>query len=333
MPSLKYSLIVASYNRLPELKELIETIKFIDFPTEEFELVVSDDGSTDGTSEFMKNTEFPFQVQYISQENKGPAEARNHGMREAKGTYFIFTDSDCLLPKDYFRKVDAAIESRKLDAFGGPDDCHPSFPPFLKAINYALTSFIGTGGTRGKSNSITRFYPRTFNMGMHRKIYEKIGGMSQLRRAEDLDYAIRIYNAGFSVGLIQDAVVYHKRRANLRKFYKQIYNWGIGRINLGRMYSEMLKPIHLVPAVLLLVLLVTIGLSFYQPVFQSLLIVEAIGAGAIAVFAFFQSFGRYRSLHVSLLSVLVLFVQVFAYAMGTWKGVWYWVIGKKTSEG
>ncbi len=330
---MKYSLIVASYNRLNELKELIETIKVLDFPTSEFELVVSDDGSTDGTSEFMKNTEFPFQVRYLSQENKGPAEARNHGMREAKGMYFIFTDSDCLLPTDYLRKVDAAIASRKLDAFGGPDDCHPSFPPFLKAINYALTSFIGTGGTRGKSKSITKFYPRTFNMGMHRKIYEKIGGMSQLRRAEDLDYAIRIYNAGFSVGLIEDAVVYHKRRSNLRKFYKQIYNWGVGRINLGRMYAEMLKPIHLVPAFLLLILLVTIGLSIVNPIFRQILLVEAFGAVAVAFFAFFQSLGRYRSPYVSLLSVVTLFVQVLAYAMGTWKGIWYWMIRKPTSEG
>lgn len=330
---IKYSLIIATYNRLPELRELIDSVEALDFPRDRFELVISDDGSTDGTRAFIEQSSLPFPVRYLHQENKGPGEARNHGMREASGTYFLFIDSDCILPPDYLQRVDDHLRREPLDAFGGPDDCHPDFPPLLKAINYSMTSFLGTGGTRGSRKAVTKFYPRSFNMGIHRKIFADIGGMNKLRHGQDMDFSARIYAAGYRVGLIPDAVVFHKRRTNLRRFFKQIFNWGVARINLGRMYPDMLKPVHLTPAVLLAGLVLLLLLAFLFGWARWLLAMAGIGALLVALLAFGQSVKRYRNVWVGLLSIVTLFLQVGAYGMGTWSGIWQWLTGKTVAQG
>lgn len=331
--SVTYSIIVATYNRLPELQELIASVKAFDFPTDRFELVISDDGSTDGTRSYLKQQSFPFHLRYLHQENKGPGEARNHGMREAAGEYFLFIDSDCIIPPDYLQKIDRHLADEPLDAFGGPDDCHPDFPPMLKAINYAMTSFLGTGGTRGSKKAVAKFYPRSFNMGIHRKVFADIGGMNKLRHGQDMDFSARIYAAGYRVGLIPDAFVYHKRRTNLRRFFKQIFNWGVARINLGRMYPDMLKPVHLIPAVLVAGVLLVALLAPFWPVARMLLLLAVAGALAVATLAFVQSWQWYRSVRVSGLSVVTLFTQVAAYGLGTWSGIWQWMTGKQVAEG
>jgi len=205
---MKYSIIVATFNRLEEMKELTGSLQEVDFPRDHFELVVADDGSDDGTREFLESADFNFSLKYLRQENKGPGAARNLGMKKAEGKYFLFMDSDCTVPADYLEKIDEALEQEGLDAFGGPDTYRADFPPLLKAINYSMTSFIGTGGTRGSRKSVTKFYPRSFNMGIHRRVYEKIGGMGPLRHGQDMDFSARIYKAGFKVGLIPDAYVF-----------------------------------------------------------------------------------------------------------------------------
>ncbi len=329
----KYSIIVATYNRKGEMKELVDSLEAVDFPPKKFELVVVDDGSADGTSDFIKSLDTPFDVQYHYQENQGPGAARNRAMSVARGEYFIFVDSDVILPPDYLSAIDRDVEKQKWDAFGGPDSSHPSFSPLLHAINYSMTSFIGTGGTRGSSESVTRFYPRSFNMGIHRSVYEKIGGMNDLRHGQDMDYSARIYRAGFQVGLIPDAVVFHKRRTSIRKFFKQIFNWGVARINLGRQYSELLKPVHLLPAALLAISAFIFVGAMFIPLLSWALLYILFGAIGVALFAFFQSFSMHRSIHIASLSILTLFIQVVAYGLGSWSGLWQWLRGKSRAEG
>lgn len=330
---MKYSIIIATYNRLEELKELISSVANFDFPKDQFELIISDDGSTDGTDKYIKNQTYDFACRYIFQENKGPGEARNHGMREAHGEYFIFIDSDCLIPSDYLAKIDRSIQENQWEAFGGPDDSHPSFSPLLKAINYSMTSFIGTGGTRGKSKSVAKFFPRSFNMGIHRKVFEKIGGMGGLRHGQDMDFSARIYRAGFKVGLIPDAVVYHKRRTNLRRFFKQIFNWGIARINLGRKYEEMLKPVHFLPASIVFLAVTVTLLSIFFPLFRQILMIGLIIAGLLGLYAFFEAMTRYKNLKIAILSIITLFTQIIAYGLGTWSGLFQSLLGKSEVKG
>ena len=328
-----YSIIVATYNRQDELLELIDSLIHMDINPNQFELIVVDDGSTDGTTDTLRTLKTPFTLRILTQQNQGPGAARNHGMKEAKGTYYIFIDSDCTVPPAYLKTIDTSIQLHNWDAFGGPDTCRADFPPLLKAINYSMTSFLGTGGTRGSAKSVTKFYPRSYNMGIHRRVYDNIGGMNALRHGQDMDLSARIYKAGYSVGLIEDAYVFHKRRTDLKKFFKQIFNWGVARINLGRAHPELLKPIHFAPAALICATLLTAIFAIFSSlsgVFLSGLMILAAG---IALVAAAQSYRRYRDPETALLSVVTLFLQVGAYGLGTLSGIAQTLRGKTEAEG
>ena len=332
---MKYSLIIAVYNRLDEVKELLASAEEMIFDKSRYEIFFVDDGSTDGFKEYVmsytENTALNIECAY--QSNQGPGAARNYGMQEAAGEYFIFVDSDCLFPPQWLGAVDEALSTHGYDAFGGPDRFHPSFSPMIKAIDYSMTSFLGTGGTRGGKRSVGKFYPRSFNMGIARKVYDRIGGMNALRHGQDMDYSARIYEAGFKVGLISEAFVYHKRRTNLWKFFKQIFNWGVARINLQRLHPSLLKPIHALPAIVVMsyVLAVILGLSITS--LRPMLWCTLIGHGGICALAFKQATIKYRRLDVGLLSIGTLNIQVFAYGMGFLYAVVQRMIGRKEAHG
>lgn len=333
---MKYSIIVATYNRAEEIRELLESALKLEFEPDEFEIVIVDDGSTDETAsvigEFEKKV--PFSLRYIVQDHAGPGAARNRGMHEARGDYFIFVDSDVILPPRWLKKIDDYLKENPVDAFGGPDTDHPSFSPLLKAINYAMTSFIGTAGTRGSKRSLQKkFYPRSFNMGISRKVREAVGEMSSLRHGQDMDYSARIYEHGFNVGLIVDAFVYHKRRTSFKKFFKQIFNWGIARINLWRRHKSMLKLIHLIPAsfVVFVIFSMVMPLFFRWGIYFLCLLLALVVF--ISLIAFVESFVRYKNLKISLMSVFAIFIQITAYGLGSLLGLFQVLIGKKEARG
>ncbi|MCB0686930.1 MAG: glycosyltransferase [Saprospiraceae bacterium] len=325
---IKYSIIVAVYNRIGEVQELLSSAEQLDFDRQAFEILFVDDGSTDGFREMIKDyhSTSGLQVRAVYQTNQGPGAARNHGMEVATSQYFIFLDSDCMVPPEWLGNIDRQIEADHLDAFGGPDTFHPSFSPLLKAINYSMTSFLGTGGTRGSKKSIGKFYPRSFNMGLHRRVFEKIGGMNQLRHGQDMDFSARIYDGGFKVGLIPDAFVYHKRRTSLWKFFKQIFNWGVARINLGRLHPSLLKPVHFLPSLIIIGLVGLLIFSIGTGIWWIWMLV-ASGYVLVCVIAFVQSLIQYGEIKTALLSVITLNIQVFAYGFGllsaAWQSLWH----------
>jgi len=340
---MKYSLIIATYNRLEELQELLASAEKMEFDRTLFEIIFVDDGSNDGTDAYIENYQSPtgLKLMYLRQENKGPGEARNHGMREGNGQFFIFIDSDCQFPPEYLQKVDEFVHEHQPDAFGGPDTCHPDFSPLLKAINYSMTSFIGTGGTRGSKNSVQKkFYPRSFNMGVSRRIFEAIGGMGGLRHGQDMEFSARIYRHGYKVCLIPDAFVYHKRRTSLKRFYKQVFNWGIARVNLGRMDKNMFKLVHLLPAMMLsgILFVLLLGSVFLLAGILTMPVLIIWGLMVaflfmIAMIAYVQSFMKYKNIKVSFLAIATLYIQIFAYGAGLIRGIRQILTGKKTATG
>ncbi|QGY44448.1 glycosyltransferase [Maribellus comscasis] len=329
---MKFTIIVPVYNRLEEVKELLESAENIDFNRSEFEFLFVDDGSNDGFNEFISSYQSPskLKLRAIFQQNQGPANARNNGMANCDGDFMLFIDSDCMLPPQWLKEIDKGIAEFGFDAFGGPDTFHPSFSPLLKAINYSMTSFIGTGGIRGNKKSVEKFYPRSFNMGISRAVYEKIGGMRLRYYGEDTDFSARIDESGFKMGLIPDAFVYHKRRTSLTKFFKQIKTIGMARIKLGTMHKNMLKVIHLLPAILILGLLLLVIVTPFLLTFTGYLwSLVGIGFLGICLLAFFQSFRMYKSIKPALLSIVTLNIQVFAYGVGLLQGIFKFIILKK----
>lgn len=242
-----FSVIVPVYNRPDEVGELLAAL--VEQTFADFEVIIVEDGSTVTCREVCREYEQRLNLHYFAKDNSGPGQSRNYGAARAKGTYLLILDSDVVLPAGYMQAIVDELNREPADAFGGPDSAHPSFTPIQKAISYSMTGFITTGGIRGGRKKLDRFYPRSFNMGIRREVYEHLGGFSKMRFGEDIDFSIRIIAAGYRCRLFPEAWVWHKRRTDLRKFFRQVYNSGIARINLYKLYPSSLKPVHALPAV------------------------------------------------------------------------------------
>ena len=310
---MKYSVIIPVYNRPDEVNELLESLTLQ--TCKDFEVVVVEDGSSIPCQEVVEKYSDRLDIHYYNKPNSGPGQTRNYGAERSHGEYLIILDSDCILPPGYFEAVEKELQSSPADAFGGPDRAHASFTDIQKAINYSMTSFFTTGGIRGGKKKMDKFYPRSFNMGVRRSVYQTLGGFSKMRFGEDIDFSIRIFKAGYRCRLFPDAWVYHKRRTDLRKFFKQVHNSGIARINLYKKYPESLKPVHLLPALFtlgtLLLLLATVACP-YAPL--PLLLYALLVCADSAI--------RNHSLRIGVYSIAAAYVQLIGYGTGFWRAWW-----------
>ena len=311
---MKYSFIVPVYNRPDEVDELLESLE--GQTLKDFEVVVVEDGSDKPCKDVCDRHADVLDIHYYIKPNSGPGQSRNYGAERAGGEYLIVLDSDVVLPEGYLAAVDKELQDAPADAFGGPDRAHPSFTDTQKAISYSMTSFYTTGGIRGGNKKLDKFYPRSFNMGIRRETYMSLGGFSRMRFGEDIDFSIRIFKAGCRCRLFPEAWVWHKRRTDFRKFWRQVYNIGIARINLYKKYPESLKIVHLLPMVF------TVGVAY-------LLLLAAIGflwaLLPLAIYAaaiFLDSSTVNRSLVVGALSVVSAFVQLLGYGCGFINAWW-----------
>jgi glycosyltransferase involved in cell wall biosynthesis len=249
MASPKYSIVIPVYNRPEELRELLESLASQTFT--DFEVLVVEDGSTKRSEAVYEAYAKRLRIQYFSKPNTGPGPSRNFGFQHAQGDYFVCFDSDCILPPDYFALVERYLSKHPVDAWGGPDRGHASFSSLQQAMAYTMSSVLTTGGIRGGKNQADSFQPRSFNMGISRKVWEATGGFKFDRLAEDIELSIRMRKMGFKVGLIPEAFVYHKRRTELTQFFKQVEGFGRGRVRVGKAHPGEVKPTHWFPSFVL----------------------------------------------------------------------------------
>lgn len=306
-----FSIIIPLYNRPQEIKELLSTLCKQTYM--QFEVLVIEDGSVNDAKDIVASFENKLDVKYFFKENSGQGFSRNFGFERAKGDYFIIFDSDILVPSDYLEIVKDYLYEYQLDAFGGPDAAHESFTPVQKAISYAMTSPFTTGGIRGNKKHIGQFHPRSFNMGLSREVYEKVGGFILTRLGEDIEYSIRIHENGFKIGLIPAAKVYHKRRTSFSQFYKQLHFFGRARINIYKHFPSELKAVHFFPAVFTLGLGFTVLCNIF---FGPLAYVCNFFLTLYFLLIFFHAWQVNKSIKIAFLSVIASFIQLTAYGLG-----------------
>ena len=318
---MKYSFIIPVYNRPDEVDELLESMTRLTL--DDFEVVVVEDGSAVPCKDVCAKYDGRLDIRYFSKSNSGPGQTRNYGVERARGEYAIILDSDVVLPEGYLAAVDEELRREPADAFGGPDSSHPSFTPTQKAISYSMTSFFTTGGIRGGKKKLDKFYPRSFNMGVRRDKYMELGGFSKMRFGEDIDFSIRIVKAGLRCRLFPEAWVWHKRRTDLRKFFRQVYNSGIARINLYKKYPESLKLVHLLPMVFTLgvisMLVLAVALLAVCPAWAWLPIVPL---ALYALLIFIDSACLNHSLKIGLISIAAAYTQLIGYGLGFIESWW-----------
>ena len=246
-----FSLIIPVYNRPEEVDELLESLSKSNY-NEDFEVVIIEDGSSVKCEDIVRKYESKLTISYYYKDNSGPGDSRNYGMKKAKGDYFIIFDSDCIIPAEYLTEVDKALKQNYVDCFGGPDRALDSFSDIQKAINFAMTSFLTTGGIRGGSEKIDKFQPRSFNMGLSRKAFEASNGFGNIHPGEDPDLSIRLWNLGFETKLFLNAYVYHKRRIDWDKFSVQVNKFGKARPILNSWYPKYNKLTFFFPSVFII---------------------------------------------------------------------------------
>lgn len=340
---MKYSFIIPVYNRPDEVDELLESLTHQSF--RDFEVVVVEDGSTIPCKDVVEKYVDSLKLKYFVKPNSGPGQTRNYGAERAEGEYLLILDSDCIIPPTYLEAVESELKHDPADAFGGPDRAHESFTDIQKAINYAMTSFFTTGGIRGGKKKMDKFYPRSFNMGVKAEVYRALGGFSKMRFGEDIDFSIRIFKEGCRCRLFPEAWVWHKRRTDFRKFFKQVNNSGIARINLFKKYPESLKLVHTFPALFTLgvafcSLLIVLGLIMGTLIQTGVVDVDPplglilCGLGLIplllfALLIFIDSSIKNGSLRIGILSVVASFIQLIGYGTGFLRAWWRRCVKKK----
>lgn len=316
-----FSIIIPLYNRPQEISELLESL--LQQEHKNFEVIVVEDGSTVKAEDIVQSFADRLDIRYFYKENEGQGFARNYGFERARGDFFVVFDSDVIVPPHYLQQVKKGLEQGDWDAFGGPDAAHESFTATQRAISYAMTSPLTTGGIRGNKKHVGVFHPRSFNMGISRAVWEKTGGFRLARRSEDIEFSIRMINEGFKVGLIPDAYVYHKRRADFEQFYRQVYAFGKGRIDIYRLYPAELKFVHLLPAIFVFGLLFLVMVNAFNILTNADIIFLSIIAylGNLVVLGytvaiFIHAFLNTKDLIVAFKSVWATYTQFFGYGFG-----------------
>lgn len=347
---MKYSIVIPVYNRPDEVDELLSSLLSQSF--QDFEVIVVEDGSKITCREVCDKYTGKLCLSYFMKPNSGPGQSRNYGAERANGEYLLILDSDVVLPKDYLQAIEDELNILPCEAFGGPDASHPSFTPVQKAISYSMTSFFTTGGIRGGKAKLDKFYPRSFNMGIRRDVYQTLGGFSKMRFGEDIDFSYRICEAGYKPRLFPKAWVWHKRRTDFRKFFRQVFNSGIARINLEKRHPGTMKLVHMLPMVFTvgvigLVLLFILGLSMYfygewldannlrptdnmhQGVGFCFCIIALFPLLLYSFIIFIDSSIKNRSIWVGILSIPAAFVQLMGYGLGFLKAWWKRIVLKQ----
>ncbi len=304
-----YSIIIPVYNRPQELSELLESIagQEGEVPTE---VIVVEDGSDITSEDVVNQFKETLNIKYCFKNNSGPGDSRNYGMQRSSGQYFLLFDSDCVLPPAYLLKVDAALEAEYADAFGGPDSAHPSFSVMQKSFNYAMTSFLSTGGLRGAETDKRKFQLRSFNMGLSARTFKQTGGFAKQRIGEDIDLYFRLVSKGFKTRFLQDAFVYHKRRTSLGQFFAQTTNFGAARPILNRMHPDSARLTYWLPSLFLIGLVTALILAYFG--FYFFLIPYALYLFAILI----DATRKNKDIRVGLMSCLAVFCQFFGYGSG-----------------
>ncbi len=300
------SIIVPVYNRRDEVRDLLDSLSR---QTDSgFEIVIVEDGSTDPCRDICDEYASRLNLKYFHKGNEGRSIARNYGMERADGDFFVFVDSDCILPAEYIATLRRELRDNPTDCFGGPDAAHSSFSDTQKAINYSMTAFLTTGGIRGGKVQLEKFVPRTFNMGFSRSVYEKVGGFREMF-SEDIDMSTRIRLAGFSIKLYRDVKVYHKRRVDMRKFWRQVHVFGMSRITLQLIYPGSMKAVHWLPALFVIFATAMVIGSFFC-------IWSLLPLAVYLIALWISAICSTKSLKIGSLAVVAAMTQLWGYGTG-----------------
>lgn len=315
------SVIISTCDRKECLKRALESLRNLNYPNDRYEIIVVDDGSKDGThqyvNEILADSVEPA-IHYHRQARSGVSAARNNGINRAKGELLVISDDDCTFEPDWLDKLVTYYDSPAVGVIGGPDKGYPDASILARCIDYAVTSFAGTGGVRKRDGlRLARYYPKGCNMAVPKAVITKTGGFDEtLAAGEDIDLSFRIRQQGHTIRYAPEAFVWHKRRDTIKSLCKQIFTRGYTRVELARRHRELLEFAYLLPACMVTGFMLLAGLSLRFPSLRKVLRSAVLLYAAIVVAAGLQATGRIKDVQALILTPLVLVLQHTMYGLG-----------------
>lgn len=227
------TIVVPVYNGEENIENCIKSLLNQKYPKENLEIIIVDNNSTDNTAEIIKR----YPVKYLAEIKQGVCYARNRGLKEATGDLLAYTDSDCIADENWIAMLASNFKSSSIGGVGGHLASVESDNLIEKYIAHREIL------TQEKMFQDKPFSPPFFitaNVMYRTEALKKIGGFDNFFTisGEDADLAWRVVDEGYSLLLEEKAIVYHKHRANLKKFCKQMFGYGIGSAAIFKKYRH-----------------------------------------------------------------------------------------------
>jgi len=232
-----FSIVIPTFNRLSSLKRTLDSVFHQTFNPGEYEVIVVDDGSSDGTAEYLTALASARRIHYLRQEHKGPACARNAGIRAARGTYIAFTDDDCVVPPQWLQELLMVFEKEGASLIGGAV-VNKVKRSFFAEVGQFIISFLedAINITPGQARFLT-----SNNIACRRVepvAEELFDERFKSAGAEDRELCERLIHSGKKVVFEPTIQVEHYHQLTLGGFLRQQRNYGQGSYLLYRTLSE-----------------------------------------------------------------------------------------------
>lgn len=319
------SVMIPTFNRKNVLVEALLSLNKVDYPRNQFEVIVVNDGSWDETKEAVKSIrkKLNYHFQFFNEKRKGISHAKNMAIKKSRGEIIISTDDDCLFEKTWLKKLIKPFSDPRIGAVGGPDRAIKNENVLAKSIDFAFSSFIGSGGIHGRFLKVKlgHVYPPGCNMAFRREVVQKIGYFDEsLAPGEDTDYNHRIEKAGFKLSHIPSAFVWHRPRNNIKRFIPYIFKRGKARVEIIRRYPEYRELIYYLPAVMVITALSFILLSILSPIFLKILLIFVAAYAGLLFTAGVSAYQTYKNpIYLAIVPPLIM-LQHTLHGLGFLKG-------------
>lgn len=237
------SIVIPVYNRENLIKDCLSSLINLDYPKEKLEIIVVDNGSTDGSPEIVKrfrNSET--NIKLLFTKRKGSASARRLAISHATGEIIAFTDSDCRVDKEWVKELVKNFQDQKVGIVAGRTQYYGPknyISKVLERKGFKITYFYAL-----RKKLKLQFAP-TCNLAVKREVLKIIGeyGENFSHGGDDIDLGVKIKTSGYEIALAKGALVYHTRetRRNLLSTIKTIISYGKADFILQLKYPSRRK--------------------------------------------------------------------------------------------
>jgi glycosyltransferase involved in cell wall biosynthesis len=313
----KISVIIPTFNSAKELTKCLESFKTQTISNENYEVIVVDDGSNDGT----KDAAAKYPVRYIYQQNHGPAAARNNGANQVQGEIILFTDADCEPQPNWIEEMIKPLDDPQVVGVKG------AYRTRQKGIVARLVQIE----YEHKYERMKKFkyidFIDTYSAGYRKDIFLKYNGFDERypnASVEDQEFSFRLFHDGHKMVFNPNAVVFHKHSASLMGYLRKKYKIAFWKAFLlkrhpGKMKTDTHTPQSLkIQMVLALSAFLGIAGLIYQPMYY---------ASVLSLIVFFLScipfvlFALKRDPAVAFVSPFILFLRSLALSLGLGVGI------------